>query len=185
MSSDYFLVPTSPDFFCWQAVGSLTKNIQKWHKEINRFKEDNGFANNTYAIRNAPQFIGTIQQRYRPRNDKPAKSFQNWIDKIRDEINTKLIPAMRNLGCVVDGKKFDEIIQGSGLAAYDIAHIADFNSLIAISQQLSKPVFSLSDSEIKDVGNVFGYALETMKSSRDDFLKTFQRLAKSVEALTR
>jgi len=34
MSSDFFIVPTSPDYFCLQAIGSLEKNILKWHREI-------------------------------------------------------------------------------------------------------------------------------------------------------
>ncbi len=32
MSSDYFIVPTSPSYFCLQAVHSLAKNITKWHR---------------------------------------------------------------------------------------------------------------------------------------------------------
>ena len=80
MSSDFFIAPTSPDFFCWQAIGSLAKNIQKWHKELKNFKEANDFENDkSYAIKNNPKFLGTIQQRYRPRNGSPAKSFYNWI----------------------------------------------------------------------------------------------------------
>src|SRR5262249_29687724 len=64
MASDYFIVPTSPDYFCLQAIHSLEKNICKWHREITRFKEENGFDNRAFPIRNSPQFIGAIQQRY-------------------------------------------------------------------------------------------------------------------------
>ncbi|NJM33259.1 MAG: ParA family protein [Limnobacter sp.] len=37
MSSDYFIVPTSPDYFCSQAINSLSKNIVRWHSEIEQF----------------------------------------------------------------------------------------------------------------------------------------------------
>ncbi len=59
------------------------------------------------------------------------------------------------------------------LSAYDLAHISDFNSLIAISQQLATPVFSISDQQIRDSGQ-FGHALNTMKSSRDAFNEQFK-----------
>ncbi|AGW13142.1 ParA family protein [Megalodesulfovibrio gigas] len=185
MSSDFFIVPTSPDYFCLQAIGSLSKNIVKWHKEIKRFKEDNGFDNNDYSIANKPKFLGAIQQRYRPRNDKPATSFQQWIDKIREAINNKLVPALDSIDCVIEREKVEKALAGSEFAPYDLAHISDFNSLIAISQQLSKPIFSLSDDEIKNTGRVFGHAELTMTGSRDNFLKAFEALGDRVIALTR
>ncbi len=42
-----------------------------------------------------------------------------------------------------------EVLSETELQPYDLAHIADFNSLIAISQQLSKPIFALTDLDIK------------------------------------
>lgn len=179
MSSDYFIVPASPDFFCWQAVGSLASNIPKWHREINRFKEDNDFGSG-YPIKNSPKFIGLIQQRYRPRSGSPAKSFEKWITKIRCEVNSKLIAKLKEINCVIDESDFSNAISGTDLQPWDLAHIADFNSLIAISQQLSKPVFSLTDQEILDEGKVFGHAWETMKTSRDGFDSTFKELADRV-----
>lgn len=184
MSSDFFIVPTSPDYFCLQAIGSLEKNITKWHTEISRFKIDNKFDSRTFPIHNQPVFLGAIQQRYRPRNDKPAKSFQKWIDTIREAVNKKLIPSLSAIGCVVDKNKLENELKGSDLKLYDLAHVPDFNSLIAISQQLSKPVFALTDEEIKSIGKVFGHAENTMIASRDSFAKVFKELAERVLHLT-
>lgn len=184
MSSDFFIVPTVPDYFCLQAVQSLKKNVLKWHKEIKRFREDNNFEGNDFPIRNCPKFIGTVQQRYRPRNEKPAKSFQKWMDLIRESINTTFVPALEEIGCVIPINIVRDALEGTELQPYDLANISDFNSLIAISQQTSKPVFSLTNEEISKVGNVFGHAEETMKISRDSFLEEFGRLATIVEKLT-
>lgn len=185
MASDYFIVPTSPDFFCYQAVGSLESNITKWHREIKRFIEDNNFDHRTYPVKNKPQFIGIIQQRYRPHNEKPATSFQKWIDIIREAINKKLVPALAGINCVKDKKEIEETIKGTDLQAYDLANIPDFNSLIAISQQKSKPIFALTDDEITITGKVFGHAKETMLTSRDNFLSIFADLAHRIIMLTR
>ncbi len=183
MSSDFFIVPTSPDYFCLQAIGSLEKNISKWHKEVRRFKEDNNFDTRAFPIHNAPKFLGAVQQRYRPRNEKPSISFQAWIDKIRAAIDSKLVPSLEKIDCVVDKSKVQSTLSGD-LKAYDLAHVPDFNSLIAISQQLSKPVFALTDSDIKVTGRVFGHAEETMIASRDKFNEIFEGLGRRIVALT-
>lgn len=185
MSSDYFIVPTSPDYFCLQAIGSLTKHIIKWHREIERFKEDNNFDSRAFPIKNAPKFIGAIQQRYRPRSERPAKSFQAWIDKIRNEILSKLVPSLASINCVISETEFKQAVDGTELAPFDLAHVPDFNSLIAISQQLSKPIFDLTDQDIKTTGNVFGHAEETMKTSRDNFNAIFTSLADRIVLLSK
>ena len=184
MSSDYFIVPTSPDYFCLQAVSSLEKNIKKWHREINRFKEDNNFDEASFPIHNKPLFLGAIQQRYRPRNEKPAKSFQKWIDTIRESINKKLVPSLEKIGCCADRNLISSCLDDSDLKPYDLANVPDFNSLIAISQQLSKPVFALTDEDIKSVGKVFGHAEKTMQESRNNFQKLFKELGERILALT-
>lgn len=38
MASDYFIVPTAPDFFCAQAIKSLTTVIPRWNDEIKQFR---------------------------------------------------------------------------------------------------------------------------------------------------
>lgn len=184
MSSDYFIVPTSPDYFCLQAINSLAKNITKWHGEIEQFKKANSFEDRLFPIKNAPQFLGAIQQRYRPRNEKPSVSFQNWIDKIRLSINQRLVPALHKIGCSANKTQVQEALIGTDLQAYDLAHISDFNSLIAISQQLSKPIFALTDLEIKQIGKVFGHAENTMVESRDKFAGIFFDLGQRVLKLT-
>lgn len=184
MSSDYFIVPTSPDYFCLQAVSSLEKNIRKWHGEITRFKTDNNFDSKVFPIRNQPLFLGAIQQRYRPRNEKPATSFQKWIDQIGEAVNKKLVPSMAEIGCVTDKNQFEKALSGSSLKPYDLAHVPDFNSLIAISQQLSKPVFALTDEDVRTTGKVFGHAEKTMLTSRDSFATIFKDLGQRVLSLT-
>nr|WP_243448380.1 hypothetical protein [Candidatus Thiosymbion oneisti] len=179
-----FIIPTSPDYFCLQAVGSLEKNIRKWHKDVIRFIEDNDFSVANFPIHNSPKFLGAIQQRYRPRKEKPAKSFQKWIDIIRKSINESLIPSLEEIDCVIDGKKMDLALRNTDLKPYDLAHIPDFNSLIAISQQVSKPVFSLTDNEIAEEGKVFGHAEKTMQISRNNFNRVFADLGERVLSLT-
>ncbi|ARV69148.1 AAA family ATPase [Salmonella enterica] len=186
MSSDYFIVPTAPDFFCWQAVSSLSTNILKWYREIRNFKEQNeSHASAARSIGNSPKFLGTIQQRYRPRNGSPAKSFEKWIDNISQAVDKILVPQLLELNCVMPRESVQEALAktDSDLSAYNLAQISDFNSLIAISQRLSTPVFSLTNQQIAEAGQ-FGHALNTMRESRDQFAYQFEKLADRVLILT-
>jgi hypothetical protein len=103
-----------------------------------------------------------------------------WIDKIRYEIVENLVPALTTINCAISESKFRKVLAGTDLEPFDLAHVPDFNSLIAISQQLSKPVFALTDQEIADTGKVYGYVKDTMGTSRDSFDEVFSSLAKRV-----
>lgn len=175
MSSDYFIVPTAPDFFCAQAIKSLTRVIPKWHKEVVEFR-DQEF---TYHLPiDPPKFIGIISQKYRPRNGAPAKSFQRWIDIINNEVAKSLVPALAPLGMTIDESLFDEYSVRD--EPYNLENIADFNSLIAQAQKHNVPVYALTDAQIEQGGNI----LDNMKVSRNDFKKTFERLSETVCNLT-
>lgn len=184
MSSDYFLVPTSPDYFCLQAITSLQKNIVKWHSEINTFMVENKFEKKDFPIHNQPLFLGAIHQRYRPRYEKPAQSFQKWITNITDSVTNNLVPALKSINCLSNIHLQQKIAKGRDSEPYNLAQISDFNSLIAISQQVAKPIFSLTDDEIRTVGKVFGHAENTMIASRNAFKDIFQELSNNIIKLT-
>ena len=187
MSSNYFIVPTSPDYFCLQAIGSLTKNIEKWHYELINFKKLNKINENNYLVKNQPKFLGIIQQRYRPRNGKTASSFNAWIEKIREATNRELIPALQKIDCTLDENLVMQVLaqNNSKLKPYDLAHISDFNSLIAISQASQKPIFKLTNEDIKNNSRVFGNSLDTMIKNVDNFNLEFSLLADRIIALTK
>lgn len=179
MLSDYFIIPCSPDYFCNMAISSLTSVLPNWYATYSTIKSNPAFKDALYKFPSTtPQFIGTIQQRYRPRNGEPAKSFQSWIDIINDNVVNKLVPALRKDNMIIDEQKF------KGAAAstepYNIVNIADFNSLIAQSQKFNTPIYCLSDIQIGQVGSV----LDIMKESRNDFNTTFEILGKKVVDLT-
>lgn len=175
MSSDYFIVPTAPDFFCAQEIKSLTNVIPRWNNEISIFRQEGM----VYPFpKMPPKFIGFLSQKYRPRNGMPAKSFQKWIDIIKSEVENSLIPALTPIGMAVDKGVFQANIAGD--EPFNLANIADFNSLIAQSQKHNVPVFALTNTQIEQSGTV----LENMIESRDGFKAAFKQLAKEVHQIT-
>lgn len=161
MGSDYFIIPTFPDYFCYLAVHSLAKILPRWEEEVKPFRSHDI----VYSLPvDNPKFLGVISQRYRPRNKAPAASYQLWIDKIDNAVIQELIPKLKTKNMVLESDN------------YNLQNISDFNTLIAQSQKHNVPIFSLSDQQIEKQGTV----LDVMKESRNDFLKTFQQLARTV-----
>ena len=174
MGSDYFIVPTSPDYYCKQAISSLTRVLPEWNIRVA------GFRSSSLQYRfpmEPPKFCGIISQRYRTRSGNPAKSFQTWIDIVKETVNEELIPALDAVGMCVSKAEFAAAHAQD--TPYNLINISDFNSLIAQSQKYSKPVFALTDAEINQAGNV----LETMVESRDRFRADFEALAITTEIL--
>ncbi len=174
MGSDFFIIPTSPDYYCDQAMWSLSKTLPEWNKEIEPFKET---ALQRSFPKNPPKFIGTISQNYRPRNSAPASAYQAWIDKIQKTTVDLLIPALNSVGMAITRADFQTSCP-KGIP-YNLASIPDFNSLIALSQKNKTPIFALSEKQIGHTGIV----LQKMEASRDNFRGQFTRLAKDVSKL--
>lgn len=185
MSSDFFIVPATPDFFCWQAINSLAETISIWHSELEFFKQT-ARSSTAVNITNKPRFIGAIHQRYRPRNGMPVKSFEHWVNEIHGAVNNVLAPALHKIGCSVTEQEIQDALNATDtphLRAYDLAQISDFNSLIAISQKLSKPVFAITDDDLREDGKA-GNVFETMRDNRNTFFQQFERLCQRVLMLT-
>lgn len=177
LASDFFIVPTSPDYFCYLAVQSLATVLPSWNRAA--FPMRGTAAGLAYPLpSNGPKFLGIISQRYRPRSGEPAASFQGWIDRIKTAVSVTLVPALRSENMAITEDEFNAA--GAQDSPYNLANIADFNSLIAQSHTHNVPIFALTDAQLEKVGVI----LETMKSSRDGFLKVFKQLASAVTHLT-
>jgi hypothetical protein len=118
-----------------------------------------------------------ISQKYRPRSNKPAAAFQSWIDQIIDRVTKVLLPSLLPYDMVLDQAKREAVITEA--PHVELAQIADFNSLIARSQEQSIAVFALPDDQLRVTGSL----LDSAKSSRDNFLSVFKDLAGKVELL--
>jgi hypothetical protein len=175
MESDYFIIPCAPDYFCYMAIDSLADVFTKWYLTYRSMRENTLFQDATYKLNSKyPKFIGTIQQRYRPRNGSPVKAFSVWISEINDLVVRKLVPVLQKYGMTVQYKPQLYI------EPYNLANIADFNSLIAQSQENNTPVYLLTQEQVQKSGSVW----ENMKKNRDDFNDTFTSLAEKIAVLT-
>jgi cellulose biosynthesis protein BcsQ len=176
MQSDYFIVPTSPDYFSLLAIDSLSNTLPRWAQNANDLRLQQKALSYKIPEKN-PRFIGMISQKYRPRSNKPAAAFQTWIDQIIDRVTGVLIPTLAACDMVQREAKRAEVMPE--VPHVELAQIADFNSLIARSQDEATAVFALTDEQL----GVTGALLDSAKASRAKFLTVFAELAQRVEAL--
>jgi chromosome partitioning protein len=155
MSSDYFIIPISPDFYCYQSVDSLSKVLPDWNRSIAYFR------NSSYEYSmpmNPPQMLGFVSQNYRvytietqegsdeeKQQKTMAKEYKKWIDKIKICANDKLFPLLQNEKMLIDSEIFQKFVRYD--TPYHIAGIQNFNTLIPVSQRLTKPMYKLTEKD--------------------------------------
>ena len=193
MSSNYFIVPTSPDFFSYQSIQNLGNMFLSWENVFQQFRD----ASETNPLpEKAPKMLGIISQKYRTytprekqfsenlplignkkleeRKKRIASAYQSWVTKIQKASDTVLSETLRPKKMVIDRKIFQNHVHDE--LPYNLISIGDFNSLIALSQENQKPIFDLTEDEIKQSG----LTLKEMKENQKDFKQLFETLAKRV-----
>jgi cellulose biosynthesis protein BcsQ len=178
MISDFFLVPTTADFFSVMAIDSLTKVLPRWYSWAKS-------ANSLQVLREANypfpkvklRFLGTIVQNYRIIRGKETTAFQTWIEKIEEAVSDKLVPVLsRNEMMLPNAMYRKQGIQDN----FSLAKISNFNSLIALSQENQTPVYELTPQQLKQTGVV----LENNQRKQQEFRQTFSDLADKIIALS-
>jgi cellulose biosynthesis protein BcsQ len=192
MTSDFFLVPASPDYFSVMAIDSLTTVLPRWRAWSKAANSTQAFRDAVYPFpETVPKFLGTIIQEYNMikcaeknehRGDSrsrsvPARAFQKWIDEVNRSVKSKFVPMLRQNEMLLDEERY----RGVGIADdYCLKRISDFNGLIAKSQNDQAPVFSLTQEPI----GLEGRALTNTEHSRSRSEQDFSELADMIVELT-
>jgi hypothetical protein len=180
MTSDYFILPSAPDYFSYMAIDSLTNVFPRWANWVDKAQSIEVLASATYPFpKGKPRFLGTIIQKYRPRGGVPTVGFQHWIDRMNSLVADSFLPLLEGLGMSLDSNKYAQL-RPDYKDSLCLAQIADFNTLIATSQKHQVPVFAIEDEMFGHVGTV----LEIDQGKREEFRTVFKTLAEEVVSLT-
>lgn len=197
MSSDYFIIPISPDFYCYQAIDSLSNVLPKWANEISPFK-----VGGDHPLPKAnPKMLGFITQNYRiyttsssssdgddaEQPKQMSKAYSDWLERIKTVANKKLIPALSASEMVISDEIFTEAVTHD--APFHLAGVQNFSGLVPVSQSLSKPIFELT----KEDGNWTGARWMWEKNGKENGIKVnieeanrvYHNLAQSVLTMIR
>lgn len=179
MTSDYFIVPLHPDYFSSMALSSLAKVLPRWKSWANT-----AFGIETLKKADYPfpepriSFLGAVIQKYRPRLGRASKAFQQWIDQLTLGLRETLIPVLIGSG-MVDPRRFREKL---GVEPWTpLLAVADFNSLIALSQQFQVPVYALTAQQTGQAGAVWEQTQESMKLFEQAFSQCAEKIFKLCE----
>lgn len=172
VSSNYFIVPTSPDIFSLMAIRSLAKVLPRWESWAKNARI--AFKDTLYPMpQETPVFLGTIVQRFNIRKGQPTRANQQAISQISHAVESELFTNLQRLSMTLSSKSYPE--------DYCLAEISDFSSLNALYQRHGTPVFALTDSQL-DVG---GEILAQYSVIRDRFRTVFSELADEVITMTK
>jgi len=171
ISSDYFIIPASPDYFSQMAIKSIARilpNWEKWAKQARIY-----FKDSTYPLpESTPKFLGYTINDFNIRNGAPTTAFQGIIDRIDLTITNELIPSLKTENMLLADEKYND--------NYCLAKISTFNTLQAKYQTYGVPVFALSDEQLEYTGNV----LKQQQEQRDNFDTIFSDFADIILTMT-
>lgn len=173
---DYFIVPLHPDYFSSMALSSLARTLPRWKAWAVTAHGVDVLNSADYPFpRPNGQFIGSIVQKYRPRLGRASKAFQHWIDQLEEGMRTKLVPALQGAG-MLDPAVFQARVGFAPSTA--IMEVADFNSLIALSQDFQVPVYALTESQTGHEGAVWQQTRDSMAVFEAAFKLCAERVLK-------
>jgi len=173
MISDYFIIPSSPDYFSLMALDSLSNVLPKWYKQSLKLQENEILQDAEYKFPNKiPKFLGNIIQNFNVRSNKPTKGFIKWFEKINALTSTKFIPLLEKEKMLIKDDCYP--------AEYLLAQIPNFNSLVTYSQDHNIPVFELTEEQLEQSGTV----LDLSEAKIDRFREVFANLADNIIRMT-
>ncbi len=176
-TADFAIIPSAPDFFSVMAVDSLSRVLPKWTRWARDAAALPVLQEASYPFPSPNlKVLGTIVQKFRPRAGQPAASFQNWIDELNIAVEQKLVPPLEENGLLLDWSAYKKFGVTRNLS---LAQIAEFNSLIAKSQEALTPIYALSAEQLGAKGAV----QENWEDSRDSFNEQFELLARNITGL--
>lgn len=178
MTSDFFIIPTTADFFSVMAIDSLAKVLPKWSAWASNASSMQVLKNATYPFPDITlRFLGVIIQNYRIINGRETAAFQKWIQKIENDVSSKLVPVFHKNGLMLPDRTYrDRDIDSN----FCLTKISNFNSLIALSQEHRTPIYDLTPQQLRQTGKV----LTNNQNKQEEFRNTFSDLADKIIGLT-
>ena len=142
---DGFFVPTMPDRFNVQAIGTLSTILSRWVSENAQIIP----AFNQLGLPvppGVPLFLGVIISNFKMYSGQAKPSYRYWMDQIPVAVEARLIPALQ--GAAPEGAV---LVPGDNPANWIVAEIPDFQGLGPIMQENGKAIFQIQPEDTKQL----------------------------------
>jgi cellulose biosynthesis protein BcsQ len=178
LSCDMFIVPTVPDRFNIQAIGTLATILDRWMTEHEQVYRDFKSLKLNVPL-GKPKYIGAIIQSFTLYKGEAKRSFAYWMKRIPKQINDRLIPVLQRHSTpsrdLTSGLSPDHVV---------VARIPHFQSLAPIMQEAGKAVFNITADDTKRINDGAPYAGTVWTQTADriqSYKEQFDTIRKAVE----
>jgi cellulose biosynthesis protein BcsQ len=152
ISSDYFIIPTSTDYFSVQSIRSLATKLPEWETWAKKARQL--FKESFYPLPlNTPKFLGFTCNKFNLQSGgRPQENHRQMMDRIGKSIDELLVPNLKSVGMLLDDKLYQQYPkqQRPTQSNYCLAEFSDYNKLSVISQQRNIPLYEVPNSELVD-----------------------------------
>ncbi|MCT7955318.1 ParA family protein [Laspinema palackyanum] len=178
MTSDFFIVPTTVDFFSVMVIDSLAKVLPKWYAWATRANSLPLLKDAIYPFPDVNlKFLGIIVQDFRIINGRETGVFETWTKQIEQAVSSKLVPILQNHNMLLPQQEY---VNQEINSNFCLTKISNFNSLIAKSQKHQVPIYELTPQQLGQTGQVRKHN----QKKQEDFRQTFSDLADKIIGLT-
>lgn len=150
ISSDYFIIPTSPDYFSVQSIRSLATILPAWENWAKRARK--AFQDVIYPLpHNTPKFLGFTTNRFQLNNySQPQVTQQQLMDRIGKAVDNLLIPNLKKVGMTLPENLYQKNPRKNRETQSKccIVEVSEFYKAGSISQQRNIPVFKAPDYDL-------------------------------------
>jgi cellulose biosynthesis protein BcsQ len=180
MTSNAFIIPMAPDLFSSMALRSLARILPKWAEWGRKAAANSILKSADYPFPDSsPKYLGSSVQNFRKRargdeEAKPTQAFQKWFERLAETRSTQLLSALAASNMLLPSAVY--AAAGAPVEEF-LMEIGSLDGLIAISQELAKPVFAIDliqDTPFR------GTVAETYQTKIDDVRKGFERGAQKI-----
>ncbi len=152
ITSDYFIIPTSTDYFSVQSIRSLSSKLPEWE---NWAKKARGlFKESFYPLPlNTPKFLGFTCNKFNLQSGgRPQDNHRQMMDRIGKTIDELLVPNLKIADMLLDEKYYHQYPRQSrdSQSKYCLAEFSDYNKLSVISQQKNIPLYDVPLTDLQD-----------------------------------
>ena len=179
LACDAFFIPTSPDRFNVQAIGTLSTILDRWLTEHNEIYE--AFKKIDLPIKHGkPKFLGITVQHFKQIGGKPKPGFQLWIDRIPSRVVDLLIPVLKK-----HSTPDRDLTSGLCNDTIQATAIPDFGSMAPLMQECGKAVFQIKQSDTAQItenqkpwtGGTWNDAQRRIKHFRESYENLLKRMS--------
>lgn len=150
ITSDYFIIPTSTDYFSVQSIRSLASKLPEWEAWAKKARE--AFKDSFYPLPlNTPKFLGFTCNKFNLQSGgRPQKNHREMMDRIGKVIDDVFVPNLRLSGMLLDESLYKQYPRQkrNTQSNYCLAEFSDYNKLNVISQQKNIPLFDIPNSDL-------------------------------------